>query len=89
MNIVMIEESKLNQMMNMLHNITQKLDVDDEKEVYTPAEVAKAKNLSYQTVMNKIHSGEYQAINENPKGKKPIYRIMKEEFNRIMNRSVA
>lgn len=85
----MIEESKLNQMMNMLKDITNKLDVTEEKEVYTPSEVAKAKGLSYQTVMSKIHNGEYPFYNENPRGKKPIYRISKENFSQIMNKTVA
>lgn len=85
----MIEETKLNQMMNMLSKITQKLSVDeDTKEVYSVMEVAKMKNISYQTAMSKIHSNEWKAINEGTK-KRATYKIYKNEVDRIMNRTAS
>lgn len=85
MNIVMIEESKLNQIMNTINSIAQKLNAKEEKEVYTVLEVAKLKGISYQTAMSKIHSNEWNAVNEGTK-KRATYRIYKDEVDRIMNR---
>ena len=90
MNIIMIEESKLNHIINTINAIAKKLVPEEEKkEGYTVGEVAKLKGISYQTAMVKVHSGEWMAHNETPSSKRPTYRIYKDEVDRIMFRRVS
>ena len=85
MNIVMIDESKLNDLFSEIKNIAKKLNLEkEEKATYTVQEIAKLKNISYQTAMKRVHNGDWKAVNETPESKRPTYRIYKDEYERIM-----
>lgn len=84
MQIVMIEESKLNEMMDTINSIAAALATNKEKETYTVSEVAELKGISYQTAMSKVHSHEWKAKNISTKSVRPTYRIDRTEVQRIL-----
>lgn len=86
MNLVMIDESKLEQIINSLNTITSHLTKENEKEWYKPIELVEKVNVGYQTIMSKIHSGDLPAKNVGTK-KIPRYMIHRDVVNKIMSES--